>query len=36
MTLMKHYRAVKEIAPTVDSVNSLPSEIEELRFVRAI
>jgi len=27
--------AVKEIAPTVDSVNQLASEIEELRFVRA-
>ena len=27
--------AVKEIAPTVDSVNYLASEIEELRFVRA-
>ena len=28
-------QAVKNIAPTVDSVNDLPSEIEELRFVRA-
>jgi type I restriction enzyme R subunit len=28
-------QAVKEIAPTVDSVNNLASEIEELRFVRA-
>ena len=31
----KALQTVKDIAPTVDSVNSLPSEIEELRFVRA-